>query len=882
MDAREQTESSSGLAARVAAAVVGRARAVLILAVVVTAALAIPFLAMQPDEFASQEPEGRVFEARDELQERFGGGVVGWFFIVEARDGEMLDRDSMLALTERVEAVQANPTYGPLLLPRTSAETGQTFDGVISLAGFVDAALEQAGMGGLEGADDDAVRAVASEIIDARGPGELGVSAEAERDDATGLWSAPALSVSLLVDGNGIEGRGDDAGFGSDVAVEEAGREVQAILRDTNALDVWGVALDQGLTASEQGEKAGPFIGFTVLAIVLLVGVAFRSYWPLAVVGAALVALLVWLEGITNLIGMKEDQILSTVVPIAMLSFGVDYAFHSVGRYREERAETPDQLGAVRRGLTGVLPALVLALATGVVAFLSNLASGIESIFQFGLAAAIALVSAFVVLGIVVPVAVALIDRRVAGRKPSWSRPLSIAGSLGAASAAMAAVLFTVFLAPPVGLGLLALYLVVFLGLPLLAAGRVNRGDASSQTRRTEGGGRFGSALAGTVVSVAKRRALVLPAALLLSAVAAVYAVQVPSSFDVEDFFAQDTDFVVGLEKLDQHVGDQAGEEAVVLVSGDLDDPEAQAALASFADRLEQLDTDLLAHGSDGRVLVERDALAVLDRTSSLTPVEAAQVVAPADDDGLMAARISVGLVGSRAQENVQAARDLLEPMVAELEAELAAIEPGSQATLTGTPVARVASLDAVSRSMQVSIPIAVVLCLLVVWAFMRSLRYALVSLVPILLVVVWLYGFMYAAGYSLNLVTATIGAISIGVGIDFATHLAMRYREELERASSRLEALRAAAGGTGMALVGSTLSSVAGFAILAFAPMPMFASYGLLTAVMIALALIASLLVLPGLLLLISREPAPAQAAAGADKEIILPDAAPRIAPAG
>ena len=47
------------------------------------------------------------------------------------------------------------------------------------------------------------------------------------------------------------------------------------------------------------------------------------------------------------------------------------------------------------------------------------------------------------------------------------------------------------------------------------------------------------------------------------------------------------------------------------------------------------------------------------------------------------------------------------------------------------------------------------------------------------------------------------------------------------------------------------------GFAILAFAPMPLFASYGLLTAVMIAMAAAASLLVLPSLLVLVTRDAA-------------------------
>ena len=53
-------------------------------------------------------------------------------------------------------------------------------------------------------------------------------------------------------------------------------------------------------------------------------------------------------------------------------------------------------------------------------------------------------------------------------------------------------------------------------------------------------------------------------------------------------------------------------------------------------------------------------------------------------------------------------------------------------------------------------------------------------------MVVAWLYAFMYAAGFSINLVTATIAAVSIGIGIDFAIHFIARYREELDRHGNR------------------------------------------------------------------------------------------------
>ncbi|MDX1450310.1 MAG: MMPL family transporter, partial [Acidimicrobiia bacterium] len=138
----------------------------------------------------------------------------------------------------------------------------------------------------------------------------------------------------------------------------------------------------------------------------------------------------------------------------------------------------------------------------------------------------------------------------------------------------------------------------------------------------------------------------------------------------------------------------------------------------------------------------------------------------------------------------------------------------------------------------------------------LRSIRYGLAAVIPILMVVAWLYGFMFVAGYAINIVTATIAAVSIGIGIDFAIHYIVRYREELASRFDRLAAVQAAGEGTGTALVASAVSSAVGFGILAFAPMPLFAAYGLLTALMITMALVATLTVLPGVLVVASPAP--------------------------
>ena len=152
------------------------------------------------------------------------------------------------------------------------------------------------------------------------------------------------------------------------------------------------------------------------------------------------------------------------------------------------------------------------------------------------------------------------------------------------------------------------------------------------------------------------------------------------------------------------------------------------------------------------------------------------------------------------------------------------------------------------------SIPLAALASFIVLFVTFRSIKYAFITTLPIGLVVSWLYGIMYIGGYSLNFVTATIGAISIGVGIDFSIHITQRFREEI-RNNSKEVALRKTLNGTGIALLGSALSSMAGFAIMGMAPMPLFASFGQITAIMILLALISSVFVLPSLLVLVSRK---------------------------
>ena len=392
------------------------------------------------------------------------------------------------------------------------------------------------------------------------------------------------------------------------------------------------------------------------------------------------------------------------------------------------------------------------------------------------------------------------------------------------------------------------------------------------------------------VGGLARYRIVVLIVIVGITAAATIFATRLEATFDVKDFFDSKSDFVVSLDKLDEHIGETGGEHGIAYIKGDLTDPRALTAINQFindcewwiwpgtvVELLERMTVNqyaaTLAATVTGVQITDNDGDRLPDSTEQIeavytymltegvpldentlvyTPDQVREVLFHDPDSGQDDVTIiSIGIPGSREQQNIIAARDSLTDGLKVISESPAIIFTG----LTGSPFTRLAQLDASTKTLQRSLPIAAIATLVLLLIVMRSLRYAVVTIIPIGLVVAWLYGLMYITGFALNYVTATIGAVSIGVGIDYSIHMTERFREEMRRASNKMQALRQAANGTGVALLASAASSIVGFAIMGFAPMPMFSSYGILTAIMIFLALAASLVVLPSLLLLVTRE---------------------------
>jgi predicted RND superfamily exporter protein len=131
-----------------------------------------------------------------------------------------------------------------------------------------------------------------------------------------------------------------------------------------------------------------------------------------------------------------------------------------------------------------------------------------------------------------------------------------------------------------------------------------------------------------------------------------------------------------------------------------------------------------------------------------------------------------------------------------------------------------------------------------------EGLQRGVVSWIPLMMVVAWVYGIMGYTGYNINSQTVTIGALSLGLGVDYAVHFTTRLEEEAEHRplAPPEEWVSRSTATTGRAMAGAALTTAGGFAVLNLSALLPLRLFGQAFVVAITLALLSSLLILPAL----------------------------------
>jgi predicted RND superfamily exporter protein len=786
-------------------------------------------------------PEGPEVSAQERINEIFGGDTTESTMqvIVRQEDGDVITVEGLKAAMATEEAIRTSEV-GDHLVDRDQRP------GVLHYLSGVEGAMAAQGLT-IDRMTDDLVKQFYKASLDPNlsSPEQVAfLSALVSADyDESKVSASGGLELAFV---GTFPGEGE-AAFNAQADAEQslAGDLAQV---DTS-LDVRPFSFGLLLSGFDEfTSEVGKLFAFAFLVILVILLFVYwlspgkEGSWFASVrrtVTDMLVTLLTIVMAILMMqgLGYLAEQVgiidafssVTQIVPILLIGLGVDYAIHLTSRYREEIGSGESVDGSMTGAVTSVGVALFLATVTTVVGFLTNVFNPVPALKDFGILAAIGIVVAFLLMLTFVPAIRILLDRRAERH-----------GTL------------------PVG---------------------------SLQTH----GERALPKLMEKLALLSEHAAIpTLVVAVLLGAAGFYGFSQLETRFSFTDFLPEDSPYVGTLNILTDDFAGGFGETTQVLVEPTTDkaiDGDVHNALVAANAELPQVADVSSFETSQGEVVNATSPLSILQSMFANGPANAPpevlaatqqvgmgqDLMVPAGADvtplyeALLAAdpeqagrviSIQDGEVNAllwsittTAGEDVTDLRaglgDTFQPVN-----DLGASAIGTSDNIVGDAVVK--KLTA-SQSRSLFITIGVAGLVLVISFLFESRRWFLgvITIAPVALVVLWTYGLMYATGIPFGPVTATIAALSIGIGVPFTIHIARRFQEDRRANEDADAAMRSTMRHTGGALAGSAFTTMAGFGVLMTSSLVPFRQMGQVTVYAIGLSLIAAVLVLPSMLAL-------------------------------
>jgi len=173
----------------------------------------------------------------------------------------------------------------------------------------------------------------------------------------------------------------------------------------------------------------------------------------------------------------------------------------------------------------------------------------------------------------------------------------------------------------------------------------------------------------------------------------------------------------------------------------------------------------------------------------------------------------------------------------------------GIKTMITGTPPMRVIILDLLVHDAAFTLLIAAIIIFILLLLMERSFTKSLLIFLPLLLGITWTLGIMGWLSIKLSITTVGIGAMILGLGVEYGVFIVTRYKEERET-KSQLESLQTAVSNVGSSIIGSGSTTIVGFLALTLSVMPMLRDLGITLALGIGFSLFIAVFVNPSLII--------------------------------
>jgi hydrophobe/amphiphile efflux-3 (HAE3) family protein len=330
----------------------------------------------------------------------------------------------------------------------------------------------------------------------------------------------------------------------------------------------------------------------------------------------------------------------------------------------------------------------------------------------------------------------------------------------------------------------------------------------------------------------------------LLTVLGYAYDQKVGVSMDEESYAPQDMPMVIQSKKLASIIG-SSGSVKVLVRSADVSSPDVVQWMESFTEYVVERHEGVTAGSSLADAVRLSNGGALPDTASEMRVV-----MSRIGDDSLSRYINGTGLgLISLTTEALGPfeSQELIEAL--EEDTTWMAPPPGTTADLTGAAVLNLSVLDSITTGryeMTFRGLLFIFLALLVVY---RDWFKALMPVLPVVLVTGLAGGVMYALGMEYTAVSATIGALIIGLGVEYFLLVMTRYYEERDKGAEPAEAMRIACSRVGVALISSGATTMGGFGALMLSNFPVLQTFGTVTVLIFSLLLLLTFTVLPALM---------------------------------
>lgn len=405
--------------------------------------------------------------------------------------------------------------------------------------------------------------------------------------------------------------------------------------------------------------------------------------------------------------------------------------------------------------------------------------------------------------------------------------------------------------------GMLAIgSLLVFLAVIALVPSGVLLGRFDTDPHPPPGEGKLIAGLNRVMHLVEKHPRWLVVGSVVVVALATSGSLRLEVATDFSDNFREDSPIVQSYEFLAKRLGPVASMDVIV------DTPETVT--PEFVDNLAHLQQDIEhLDGIEGTVSIV-DLMAFLNPSADrrpgglgglisrglrLVPPEQRLALIERLEPGLLAGfwnrpqRATRIVVRVRPVPGSKARRQLIEDVQA------LGRRRFPSATVAGMHVLLTYLVENLLADQWVTFGIAVVGIFLMMVVAFRSWWLGLIALIPNAAPIVVVIGSMGWLGLQVNVATAMIASVSMGLSIDFSIHYLYRFQRERRAGQDLFSALRAAHHSVGRAIVLADVALVAGFTVLCISQFIPTVHFGLLVSVAMLGGLVGNLFLLPLLL---------------------------------